>query len=454
MGKKRNTGLILTIGLIAVALSFLAWFLSVIFESEKPEIKLRPLPDFLSAQKDFDLVVSDSKRGLRVLDVTLKQGGRDIPILKKDFPFDGLLNREGTHRFDTSFSIDPSTLNLAQGRVDLQVQVWDYSSRSGGDGNLAIFEHKMVVDTIPPAIRATSRVNYVNRGGTGLVVYQTTSDSVKTGLFVNDLFFPGFPAETESQKGIHVCYFGIPHDIKKKPDIYLWAEDKAGNRSKTKVHCRMRKRRFRKDRLNITNQFLKRVLPYFSLYLKDMDGDNITKFLKINRDLRRENGLTFHDLRTKTSPKRLWDGVWLRQKNSATMAQFGDRRSYYHKGKKIDTQTHLGVDLASLANSKVQAANNGRVVFAGRNGIYGLTVVLDHGQGLASIYSHLSNLGVQEGREVKKGEVIGSTGQTGLAGGDHLHFGIMVNGLCVNPMEWWDSHWIKDNVTKKLNLSK
>jgi murein DD-endopeptidase MepM/ murein hydrolase activator NlpD len=136
------------------------------------------------------------------------------------------------------------------------------------------------------------------------------------------------------------------------------------------------------------------------------------------------------------------------------MARFGDRRSYYYRGKKVDEKTHLGIDLASLANSSVQASNHGTIIFAERNGIYGETVVIDHGQGLASIYSHLSRIDVVPGQEVKKGEVIGKTGQTGLAGGDHLHFSVMVNGTFVNPIEWWDSHWIEDNISRKLALLK
>ena len=454
MGKKQNVGLILAISSILVVLGFLSWFLITIFESEKPQIQLKPLPEFLTEKQDLTLSVTDMKRGLRSVKVSVKQAGRNITVLEEVFPFEGLFNREGTHRFETRFSIDPSTLNLAQGRVDLYVYVWDYSRRSGGDGNLSIFEHKMIVDTIPPAIRALSRLHYVNRGGSGLVVYQTTSDATKSGLFVNDDFFPGYPGAEGSEEGMHVCYFGIPIDIKGQPDIYLWAEDKAGNRSKAKFYCHVRKKRFRTEKIKITDRFLERIFPYFSFYLNDVTGEEITKFLKINQDLRRENAVAFYNLRTKTSPTRFWDGVWLRMKNAATMARFGDKRLYYYKGKKIDEQTHMGVDLASLANSDVQAANNGRVIFAERLGIYGLTVVLDHGQGLASIYSHLSNIGVQPGQEVAKGEIIGSTGQTGLAGGDHLHYGVMVSGLFVNPIEWWDSHWIQDNVTRKLDLLK
>jgi murein DD-endopeptidase MepM/ murein hydrolase activator NlpD len=251
-----------------------------------------------------------------------------------------------------------------------------------------------------------------------------------------------------------VCYFGIPLDVKGKPEIYLWAEDGAGNRSRGIFNCHIRQKRFRTDKISITDRFLEQIFPYFSSYLKDVAGQEIEKFLKINQELRRKNALAFYNLRTKTSPKMLWEGVWIRLKNAANMARFGDHRSYYYKGEKIDEQIHMGVDLASLANSEVQAANNGRVIYAESLGIYGLTMVLDHGQGLASTYSHLSNVGVQVGQEVKKGDIIGVTGQTGLAGGDHLHFGVMVNGLFVNPIEWWDSHWIEDNVTKKLNMLK
>jgi murein DD-endopeptidase MepM/ murein hydrolase activator NlpD len=202
--------------------------------------------------------------------------------------------------------------------------------------------------------------------------------------------------------------------------------------------------------MNITDSFLKRVLPYFSFYPLNSEDSEIKRYLKINNDLRKESHNTFYELREDTSPKRLWEGPFLRLKNAATMSRFADRRFYYYKGKKIDEQVHFGIDLASLANSPVQAANNGRVVFSGRNGIYGLAVVLDHGQGLATLYGHLSGSEVTLNQEVKIGDTIGFTGQTGLAGGDHLHFGMMVNGVHVNPIEWWDNHWINDNITKKL----
>ncbi|HIJ36121.1 MAG TPA: M23 family metallopeptidase [Deltaproteobacteria bacterium] len=454
MRKKRNIGLFLAIGSIVVVLGSLGWFLTTVFESEVPSITVNPLPEFLSKKQEFTLTVLDLKRGLKQLKVTVRQGGREITVLEKKFPFEGLFNAAGIHQFDIVFSVDPFALNLAQGRVDLIVSAWDYSRRKGGDGNLSLFEHKMVVDTIPPAIRTISRLHYVNVGGSGLVVYQTSSDAVKSGLYVDEIFFPGYPLATDSKGGNRACYFGIPLHSKGKPDIYLWAEDRAGNRAKTGFYCQVRKKRFPTDKMNITESFLKKILPGFAPYLGNLNADEVTKFLKINRELREENAGTFFDLRTNTSPEKLWDGVWIRLKNAATMAKFGERRFYYYKGQEIDEQTHMGVDLASLAHSGVQAANNGRVILAETLGIYGLALVLDHGQGLASIYAHLSGINVKPGQEVSKGEIIGTTGQTGLAGGDHLHFGIMVGGVPVNPVEWWDSHWIKDNIMKKLELAE
>ena len=449
---KRKIHLVTTIGALVLILGFLAWFLTVPFEEEKPSIGVEPLPEFLSGIEKFAITASDMKSGLRLLKVTLNQKGREVVVFEERFPGEGVFFREGLKRFDTDFSINPLELKLAQGSLDLQVSVWDYSKRNAGEGNLSVFQHKMVVDTIPPSIRAVSKQNYVNVGGTGLVIYQSSSDAIESGLFVNSLFFQGYPVNEEARDGYHICYFAIPHDIEADPKLDLMAKDRAGNQLKANLNFHIRKKRFRTEKSTITDQFLKGILPYFSSYQFDPEDNDIQKFLKINRDLRKENRLTYFNLRTETSSAPLWEGTFLGHENAATTARFADRRAYYYGGKKIDEQVHLGVDLASLANSEVKAANNGRVIFVDLNGIYGLTIVLDHGQGIASTYSHLSKKVVEVGQLVKKGAVIGLTGQTGLATGDHLHFGMMVGGVFVNPVEWWDPHWIQENITKKLVL--
>ena len=449
--RKRILFPILLVPIIVILLLF-AWFIFFCFEGEKPAITLQPRPEFLSKHEKFTVKITDQKRGLRRVKVSLNQEGREVTVFETKFTFEGLLNRQGVHRFEKEFTIDPVSINLAQGRVDLLVQAWDYSRRRGGDGNLTLVQHTMMVDTIPPAIRAVSRMHNINMGGACLVVYQTSSDTKKSGVFVDDRFFPGFQAGDGQEKGMHLAYFALPYGAKEDASISLWAEDRAGNEAKNSFYCHIRKKQFRSDKVNISDRFLERVLPYFSFYRFDPQLSDIEKYIIVNTRLRQENHKTIKALASKTSTKKLWNGTWVALKNAANMAQFGDERTYFYKGKKIDEEVHLGVDLASLAHSPVPAANNGKVIFADRLGIYGLAVILDHGQGLASLYGHLSKIEVTPGQDVNRGETIGLTGQTGLAGGDHLHFSVLVSGVFVNPIEWWDGHWIEDNITRKLAL--
>jgi len=145
-----------------------------------------------------------------------------------------------------------------------------------------------------------------------------------------------------------------------------------------------------------------------------------------------------------------WEGPFLRMPYSAPRAGFADSREYLYNGKSVDHQVHLGVDLAATARYPVPSANGGKVIFNRFVGIYGNTVVLDHGFGLFSLYAHLSESLVSSDQVVKKGEIIGKTGTTGLAGGDHLHFSMMVHDTFVTPIEWWDGAWISNNIGSKL----
>jgi len=146
----------------------------------------------------------------------------------------------------------------------------------------------------------------------------------------------------------------------------------------------------------------------------------------------------------------LWRGAFQPLGNSQVEAAFADYRTYIYGGKEVDKQVHLGFDLAKVANAPVIAANDGKVLYAKDLGIYGNCVILDHGMGVQSLYGHLSSFQVQEGEDVHKGQTLGLTGQTGMAGGDHLHFSMMVDGQFVNATEWWDPHWIQDRVARKL----
>lgn len=110
----------------------------------------------------------------------------------------------------------------------------------------------------------------------------------------------------------------------------------------------------------------------------------------------------------------------------------------------------MGYDLASVKRAPVEASNRGWVVLARFFGIYGNAVVIDHGYGLMTLYGHLSSIEVEPGQEVNRGQVIGRSGETGLAGGDHLHFTVLLQGQPVDPIEWFDAKWIRDRLVLKL----
>jgi murein DD-endopeptidase MepM/ murein hydrolase activator NlpD len=179
--------------------------------------------------------------------------------------------------------------------------------------------------------------------------------------------------------------------------------------------------------------------------------DLVQGYLSVNRDLRKSTEMRLRDATRQSDPVPHWQANGLlRMPNAAPLSGFADRRTYKHNGAVIDHQTHLGFDLASLKLAAVPAAAAGRVAFVSPLGIYGTTVVLDHGLGLFTLYGHLSTTTVDPNAMVARGDTIGKTGETGLAGGDHLHFSVMIHGIHVDPVEWWDPHWIHDHVDARL----
>jgi murein DD-endopeptidase MepM/ murein hydrolase activator NlpD len=174
----------------------------------------------------------------------------------------------------------------------------------------------------------------------------------------------------------------------------------------------------------------------------------------INGELRRKNNDKIASFAAQTKPELLWRGVVFHPfSNTAVESAFADHRIYMYNGKEIDQQVHLGFDLASFAGTPIVSANRGIVVFADELGIYGNCVIVDHGLGVQSLYGHLSSIEVKAGQTIEKEQQIGRSGMTGMAGGDHLHFTMLVNGKMVNPVEWWDAHWIQDRILRKLKAA-
>jgi murein DD-endopeptidase MepM/ murein hydrolase activator NlpD len=416
------------------------WFFLTYYEGERPEISIGKALDLIGQEKTLDIICTDKKCGLRHIKVTITQDGKQHILDTVDFP------QRGITKHILTVEIDSRKLHLHDGKATFGILVVDYSLRK----NENIVNANVTIDTTPPQIYPVSSSHNINPGGSCITVYKIPEKILTTSVYVNNDHFPAYPVKLSGEL-CYICYFAISTNAKNKDTrIGIIAKDKAGNITTISIPFHIRKKTFQKDNINISQSFLERKIPEFRKMNDKLKGGALLEsFIYINEKLRADNFETILSICQKTEGKQLWSGAFLRMKNAATMAKFGDRRTYYYKGKKISKSTHLGVDLASTKNALIEASNSGTVVFCGYLGIYGNTVIIDHGLGLFSFYAHLGMINAKKGQQVGKGEPIGQSDTTGLSGGDHLHFGIFVGNRFVDPQEWWDPHWIRDNIERK-----
>ena len=311
-----------------------------------------------------------------------------------------------------------------------------------------------------PQVAVLSTKHYVNLGGSEMVVYKATPADVESGVQVGDLTYPGYPASGAKMDGVHItdptvkiAFIALRYDQDVNTRMFAYAKDEAGNSSRAEFDRMTFPKPFKKSRIPLDDRFLERVVPAILETTTEVNpqGSTLDKFLVLNGDLRRKNADKIASYVKETAPEILWGGAAFHPfTNTAVEAAFADQRTYLYKDKEVDRQTHLGFDLAKVVNSPIVAANRGKVLHASPLGIYGNCVIVDHGMGVQSLYAHLSSFTVKVGDLVEKEQELGRSGMTGLAGGDHLHFTMLVNGQMVNPVEWWDAHWIQDRIVRKL----
>jgi hypothetical protein len=405
-----------------------------------PAFTVSPSDGPVSAHTELLVKVTDDGAGLRNLVITAIQGERTVPLLSRDYP-------EGTASAEETISLVGD--GLQEGPVELRLLAADRAYFGIGHGNIGELAQSYTIDNKPPQVGVLSVQHNINQGGSALVVYTVSEEVKKTGVRVGDRLYPG----NMQSSGVYLCLFPFPWDMDQDNFVpKVVAVDAAGNERAAGFYYHVIPKTFPTDRINISNRFLaNKIVPDFQHYFPETT-DPLQLFLKVNGDLRLRNTETIIDYGRQTAAEKLWEGAFVTPPNAAVPGAFAQRRTYYYNDKVIDHQTHLGIDLASLAHAEVPAANAGRVVHADDLGIYGQCVIIDHGLGLQTLYGHLSQILVNVGEDVVKGQPIGRTGNSGLAGGDHLHFSVMVAGQQVNPLEWLDAHWIKDNILNKLEL--
>lgn len=395
------------------------------------------------------------------LTITLEQNGKSIPLFALDTPQSATTSQPDADHLQIVSTVGKMAVpELQPGAARITVtatrpsflHLRRLSSSTAKD---------VQVRLEPPRITVLSTHHFVNYGGSEMVVYRATPADVRSGVRVGELEYAGYPASGAGSGGItdpavKVAFFALLQDQDLRSPIQVFAKDDAGNEAKASFVDKVFPKTFKKSRIEVDDRFFERTVPDIvehspELKMDPPTGDLLPAFLKVNGDLRRMNAERIVELTKATSPTLLFKGPFAQLGNSQVEAAFADHRTYLHNGKEVDQQVHLGFDLAVTAHVPVLAGNDGKVLNASWLGIYGNCVILDHGMGIATLYGHLSSIDVKVGDTVAKGQTLGRSGTTGLAGGDHLHFTMLLSGHPVNPVDWWDPHWIQDRVTRKLN---
>ncbi|MFI5315282.1 MAG: M23 family metallopeptidase [Myxococcota bacterium] len=411
-------------------------------EREPPVIGTLTTVGYAGAEYRHLFRFNDTGSGVRHARVWLEAGGKTYELAAQDYPGNLLTGAELALEREVEVVVKPKELGVADGRARLVAEATDYAWIP----NKTTVEVPLDIDTTPPRASLLTGLTYVRRGGTELAVYTAEQDVAKDGIAVGDKFFRGFADPGDAKR--RLAFFAVPTDAPEGVKPTLVVTDRAGNETKIALVTSLLERTFPADTIPLTDDFMSAKVTEL---LSGWTGTPLDGYLKINRDLRKENDASLVELCAKSSVDRLWSGAFTQMPNTHAGAKFAERRSYVYQGKVVDQQTHMGYDLASTSHADIPAANDGLVVFAGPLGIYGNAVVLDHGLGLFSLYGHMSEIAVQNHRPVNRGDVLGKSGTTGLAGGDHLHFAMLLDGVFVDPLEWFDKKWIDDHIEGKLS---
>jgi murein DD-endopeptidase MepM/ murein hydrolase activator NlpD len=428
--------------LLLIVLVAAGYFLIPRFEWHKPQIKITPDSDTVGLAP-LEIDVTEQGTGLKSFSVVLTTGGSEYSIASEQYDSPVMQKK-------LNVALSSKLTGVKEGPAVLRVSARDRSLWNLFRGNEATIQKNITIDITPPTLELIADDRYVNFGGVGLIVYKPSPDTVKSGVKIGNYFFPGYKGQIKDHADHYVAFFAHPYNVGEDQKAMLTATDKAGNTREMRLVYELKNVKYKKSTIPISDDFIQTKVAPLVNDVGARQGSPKEIFIKVNKDLRKENEDKITAITQKSTPSMLWKGAFSQLSNSKVEANFADARTYLYKEEAIDKAYHLGYDLSVTKHYPAEAANSGLVAFVGDLGIYGNTVIIDHGLGLFTLYSHLSSIDVKVGDPIKQHQPLGKTGETGLAVGDHLHFGVYLNGLAVLPVEWWDQKWINDNIQPKL----
>ncbi|STP08722.1 M23 family metallopeptidase [Helicobacter cinaedi] len=449
MDNKRLIGL--SVGLVILILVGVITFSSIIFETQEPSLESSSIPTHWNLQDEIQIGFSDES-GIRDYRV---QVIFDNEILSDEKEV--ILNKPKSVKIPLP---KPSTTLKNGTSIQYKIEVTDWSSSHFFTGNMAKIDLNLIVDTTPPEVTPIASSYQITRGGSAVVAVEVKDMALEDVRLSNGT--DEFALFKYLDENIYIGIIAWP--LKNKFfAAQLVAKDKAGNITKHNIPLvRNINVPYYRSNIRIKEDFLSGKLDELlsqidKKHLRNFEND-IEKFAFFNEEIRGEDEKRI----LKACSDLVGDKSFIDEgfhafvplRGSKVVGSFGDFRTYFLGKEKISEATHLGIDVASVKNAPVIASNNAVVLLKSHLGLYGNTLLLYHGFGVSSIYAHLQESYVEVSDLVHIGQEIGKTGTTGWAFGDHLHFGILIQGHFVRLSEWLDQKWIDDNVISVLSKAR
>ncbi len=444
--RKKSGGLVVSVILILILCGGGYIYFSPMFEQNKPKIDVNDRI-YWNLKSKLTVNLSDES-GIKYYKITFKDGEREYPLNQR------VLN---DIQKNLTIEVQPPKLDMFYKGEEgvLEIEAVDNSKWNFLEGNKIVKSVPIKLDMKKPVANVLSNSRYIQRGGSAAVVVKVEDKNLQDFYieFNGTARFELLPFKKENYYSAIIAW---PIDIENFSRVNLVAVDKANNKTVTKVPFYIQEKAVKVDKITLSENFIKNVSANVLEQSLEKVPENVEDiFIYSNKELRAKNLKTLMEVAKKSLPRdSLTESFSIkpfrRLRGSKTVAQYGERRHYYLNGEKINEAWHLGIDWASVKKAPIRTSNEGEVVFKDYLGLYGNTIIINHGMGLFSLYAHTSSQDVEVGESVNAGQKIANTGATGGVFGDHLHFGMLVQGTEVNPIEWMDKNWIKTRITDIL----
>lgn len=444
--KGSSLGILLLLALFIGGALFV--YTSAMFERDVPKLDLQT-NGFWNLKKPLRLNIEDAS-GLKTYRVTLQTSNSEDTL-----EYEKLI----TPKKSVSLELEPprSAYAIKDKQIKIIVEAQDASKWNFLSGNEIREEFVITIDKARPVLSILSNSYGIKKGGSALVIFKAMDENMKN-LYIETSFGKKFQPQPFYKEGYYISLLAWPVTEEHfKANIVV--EDAAQNRSKSYIPLYLKEKHYRTSHIKISDNFLEGKIAELASEFAETQGvtEPLEQFKLINEDVRGKNEKLIHEITSKVSDEMISDFKLKKMyplKNAQVVASFGDHRKYSYNGEPLSESYHLGLDFASNAMASIKPQNSGKVVFADYNGIYGNMPIVSHGLGLYTLYGHCSSVSVALGEEIAAGQHIANTGKSGYAMGDHLHFGVLVQGVEVRPEEWMDAQWMQLNIYDIIKNAK